>query len=152
MYIHAASLYKDFCFPISLSTLNIPHSFLSLTYLISDIFLLVPPCRPLNIQLDNITSKSADVLWKSGCDGFSPITSFRLETRTNSSWQKVSDFIKTEYFTIENLRPYTSYNIRVFSKNNIGWSKASESITLRTNEDCEYQTRNIKIVLLRRQC
>ena len=43
-------------------------------------------------------------------------------------------------------------HIRVFSKNNIGWSKASESITLRTNEDCEYQTRNIKIVLLRRQC
>lgn len=99
---------------------------------------LVPPSRPVNLQFGNVSSTSIEVQWKSSFDGFSPIVSFKLEIRTNSGlWQNVSDSIIFEKFTVKHLRPYTWYYARVFAKNGVGWSEASESNTVRTEEDCK---------------
>ena len=81
-----------------------------------------------------------EVLWRPGFNGYSPITSYKLEIRQNSTlpWSTVSEQIKSEKFTVSSLRPYTVYHVRVFAENKIGMSEGSASVWNRTGEDCKY--------------
>ena len=101
---------------------------------------IVPPSEPLNLRFRDITSTSLQILWHSGFDGHSPITSFKLEIRRNSShvWGNVSESIKSENLTVHGLKPYTVYHLRVFARNKIGWSESSRSVWTRTAVDGKY--------------
>ncbi|CAB4015339.1 Down syndrome cell adhesion molecule-like isoform X1, partial [Paramuricea clavata] len=97
----------------------------------------VPPNEPLNLKIREITSTSLQILWHPGFNGYSPITSYKLEIRRNSTpvWSTVSERIKSENYTVDYLKPYTVYHLRVLAENKIGWSRPSERVWNRTGED-----------------
>ncbi len=45
---------------------------------------------------------------------------------------------KSENYTVDRLKPYTVYHLRLFARNQVGWSAPSDSVWNRTGEDCEY--------------
>ena len=111
------------------SYINSKQAFISL--------LTVPPAEPLNVKFGRITSNSLQILWRPGFDGYSPIISYTLEIRANSTfdWTTVSEQITSESYIVHDLKPYTIYVVRVFARNKIGRSESSESIWNRTDED-----------------
>ncbi|XP_028396444.1 roundabout homolog 1-like [Dendronephthya gigantea] len=106
----------------------------------------VPPSEPNDVIFGKITSTSIQVLWLPGFNGYSPITSYKLEIRMNTSdtWNTTSDETKTKNFTFESLRPFTLYHVRVFARNKIGWSRASESAMTRTDQDSPSSPTNLR--------
>ena len=109
-------------------------------YLTLSLHSVVPPNEPLNVRFGTITSTSLQIFWHPGFNGHSPITSYKLEIRRNSTrlWSAVSVKIKSENYTVDRLNPYTVYHLRLFARNEIGWSGPSDSVWNRTGEDCEY--------------
>ena len=97
----------------------------------------VPPSEPWNVKFGTITSTSLQIIWLPGFNGYSPITSYKIEIGTNSSrvWTKVSQHITSLNYTVIGLKPFTVYQVRVFAENKIGWSKPSEIAWNRTAED-----------------
>ena len=91
----------------------------------------------MNVRFGDITSTTLQLFWHSGFNGYSSITSFKLEIRRNSSrtWSTVLEKIKSENYTVHGLVPYMVYHLRVFARNKIGWSGPSRSVSSRTAED-----------------
>lgn len=97
----------------------------------------VPPDPPV-IELEEVKDNTISLLWTPGFDGDSPITGYYLEYKAvNASW----DYVKTVVnfcpnetdATIIEINPST-YNIRMFAKNSVGTSKASNVLTITTGE------------------
>lgn len=97
----------------------------------------VPPDPPV-LELKEVKDNTISLLWTPGFEGYSPITGYYLEYKAvNASWdytQTVVDFSpnQTEATIIE-INPST-YNIRMFAKNSLGTSKASNVLTITTGE------------------
>uniref|UniRef100_UPI0037E86A05 cell adhesion molecule DSCAM-like isoform X3 n=1 Tax=Semicossyphus pulcher TaxID=241346 RepID=UPI0037E86A05 len=98
---------------------------------------LVPPDPPV-VEIKEVKGSTISLLWTPGFEGDSPITGFYLEYKAvNASWdymKTVVDFSpdQTEATIIEiNL---STYNIRMFAKNSLGVSKASNVLTITTEE------------------
>ncbi|XP_044060958.1 Down syndrome cell adhesion molecule homolog isoform X2 [Siniperca chuatsi] len=100
-------------------------------------FTAVPPDPPV-VELKEVNGNTISLLWTPGFEGDSPITGYYLEYKAvNASWdytKTVVDFSpdQTEATIIE-INPST-YNIRMFAKNNLGTSKASNVLTITTGE------------------
>ncbi|KAL7395541.1 hypothetical protein ABVT39_019046 [Epinephelus coioides] len=97
----------------------------------------VPPDPPV-IELEEVKDNTISLLWTPGFDGDSPITGYYLEYKAvNASWDYVKtvvDFCPNETdATIIEINPST-YNIRMFAKNSVGTSKASNVLTITTGE------------------
>ena len=124
-------------FPQPIGTLY--HNALQI-YLTLSLHFVVPPNEPVNVRFGKITSTSLQIFWRPGFNGHSPIASYKLEIRRNSTrlWSAVSVKIKSENYTVDRLKPYTVYHLRLFARNQIGWSAPSDSVWNRTGEDCEY--------------
>ncbi|XP_047208637.1 Down syndrome cell adhesion molecule-like isoform X2 [Girardinichthys multiradiatus] len=100
-----------------------------------------PPVVGLKEVIDNIIS----LFWTPGFEGNSPITGFYLEYKAaNASWdytKAIVDFSSNETdATIIEINPST-YNIRMFAKNSMGTSKAS-NVLIVTIEDRGQQQSN----------
>ncbi|XP_055015331.1 cell adhesion molecule DSCAML1-like isoform X2 [Boleophthalmus pectinirostris] len=103
---------------------------------VSTTFNLDSPEPPV-IQLKSVKEGVISLLWRPGSQGSSPIIGFYLEYKTlNASW----DYRKTVGFspnqteaTIIEIKPST-YNIRMFARNIVGKSKASNVLTLTVEE------------------
>ncbi|XP_056294653.1 cell adhesion molecule DSCAM-like isoform X2 [Pseudoliparis swirei] len=97
----------------------------------------VAPDPPV-IELKEVKGKTIALLWTPGFEGDSPITGYYLECKAvTASWDNtktVVDFSpnQTEATIIE-INPST-YNIRMFAKNSLGTSNASNVITFTTGE------------------
>ncbi|XP_019960215.2 protein sidekick-2-like isoform X1 [Paralichthys olivaceus] len=102
----------------------------STTWIIS-----VPPDPPV-VELKEVIDNSISLFWTPGFEGDSPITGYYLEYKgVNASWdytKAVVDFSpnQTEATIIE-INPST-YNIRMFAKNSLGTSKASNVLIITT--------------------
>ncbi|XP_053284748.1 cell adhesion molecule DSCAM isoform X1 [Pleuronectes platessa] len=98
-------------------------------------FTSVPPDPPV-VELKEVIDTSISLCWTPGFEGYSPITGYYLEYKAlNASWdytKAVIDFSpnQTEATIIE-INP-SIYNIRMFAKNSLGTSKASNILTITT--------------------
>ncbi|KAL6117755.1 uncharacterized protein ACO6RY_15478 [Pungitius sinensis] len=97
----------------------------------------VLPDAPV-IHLTEVKNNTISLFWIPGFGGDSPITGYYLECKAvNASWddtKMVVDFSpnQTEATIIE-IYPST-YNVRIFAKNSLGASKASNILTITTTE------------------
>ncbi|XP_071375955.1 protein sidekick-like [Centroberyx affinis] len=100
-------------------------------------FTPVSPDPPV-LELTEVKDKTVSLHWTAGFDGGSPITVYDLEYKAvNASWdstKRVGDFSPnlTETTVIE-MHPST-YNIRMFARNSIGMSEASNVLTVTIGE------------------
>ncbi|XP_062250477.1 cell adhesion molecule DSCAM-like isoform X2 [Platichthys flesus] len=98
-------------------------------------FTSVPPDPPV-VELKEVIDTSISLCWTPSFEGDSPITGYYLEYKAlNASWdykKAVVDFSPNETeATIIEINPST-YNIRMFAKNSLGTSKASNILTITT--------------------
>lgn len=97
----------------------------------------VAPDPPV-VELKEIRDNMISLSWTVGFEGDSPVTGYYLEYKAaNASWdytKTVVDFgpNQTEATIIE-INPST-YNIRMFAKNSLGTSRASNILTITTGE------------------
>ncbi|XP_010795824.1 uncharacterized protein [Notothenia coriiceps] len=97
----------------------------------------VPPDPPV-VELKEVRDNTFSILWTPGFEGETPITGYYLESKSaNASW----DYIKTVIdfspnqtdATIIEMNPST-FNIRMFAKNSLATSGASNVLTITTGE------------------
>ncbi|XP_073343135.1 uncharacterized protein [Pagrus major] len=112
---------------------------------ITAIFTSVPPDPPV-VELKEVKGNAFTLLWTPGFEGDSPITGYYLEYKAvNALWdytKTVVDFSpnQTEATIIE--MNSSTYNVRMFAKNSLGTSKASNILTITTGET-GHQTRDL---------
>ncbi|KAL0973998.1 hypothetical protein UPYG_G00214090 [Umbra pygmaea] len=99
--------------------------------------LSVPP-EPPTVAFRELSARSISLWWTAGFDGNIPITGYHVEYKIQTdSWKVVvrSSVLPWEReTTINNLRPFSTYNIRMFARNGVGLSKASNELTITTKE------------------
>ncbi|KAI4819118.1 hypothetical protein KUCAC02_004395 [Chaenocephalus aceratus] len=97
----------------------------------------VPPDPPV-VELKEVRDNTFSIVWTPGFEGDTPITGYYLESKSaNASW----DYIKTVIdfspnqtdATIIEMKPST-FNIRMFAKNSLATSGASNVLTITTGE------------------
>lgn len=103
----------------------------------------VPPDPP-KIVLREVTDNTISLSWTTGFEGDRPISGFYLEYKAaNASWDytnAIVDFSSNETeATIIEIYPST-YNIRMFAKNSLGTSKASNVLTVTIKEPDQRRT------------
>ncbi|CAG2161346.1 unnamed protein product [Oppiella nova] len=99
-----------------------------------------PPDTPLDVKVDDITSRSARVSWAPPFTGNSRITKYHIylkENPTELSQQKRNITIPgTEtVWTISELLPNNVYSLNVAAVNSLGISQSSLSINFQTEEE-----------------
>ncbi|XP_043557299.1 Down syndrome cell adhesion molecule homolog isoform X2 [Chiloscyllium plagiosum] len=97
------------------------------------------PPDPPEIEIREVRARSIALRWSMGFDGNSPITGFDIECKNKSdSWdavQRTKDVSpQLNQATIIDLHPSSTYNIRMYAKNRIGKSEASNELTITTDE------------------
>ncbi|KAK5623978.1 hypothetical protein CRENBAI_023748 [Crenichthys baileyi] len=103
----------------------------------------VPPDPPV-VGLKEVLGNTISLFWTPGVEGDSPITGFYLEYKAaNASWdytEAIVDFSsnETEATIIESIP--STYNIRMFAKNSVGTSKASNVLIVTIKERGQQQS------------
>uniref|UniRef100_A0A8C6NN85 Cell adhesion molecule DSCAM n=1 Tax=Nothobranchius furzeri TaxID=105023 RepID=A0A8C6NN85_NOTFU len=97
------------------------------------------PPDPPEVEIREVKDRTIALRWTMGFDGNSPTTGFDIESKNKSaSWdtaQKTKDVSpQLNQATIIDLHPSSTYNIRMFAKNHIGKSEASNELTITTDE------------------
>ncbi|KAG7483685.1 hypothetical protein MATL_G00041000 [Megalops atlanticus] len=97
------------------------------------------PPDPPEVEIREVRDRTIALRWTMGFDGNSPITGYDIECKNKSaSWetaQRTKDVSpQLNQATIIDLHPSSTYNIRMFAKNHIGKSEASNELTITTDE------------------
>ncbi|XP_029111449.1 Down syndrome cell adhesion molecule homolog [Scleropages formosus] len=97
------------------------------------------PPDPPEVEIREVRDRTIALRWTMGFDGNSPITGYDIECKNKSaSWgsaQTTKDVSpQLNQATIIDLHPSSTYNIRMFAKNHIGKSEASNELTITTDE------------------
>ncbi|XP_060626284.2 cell adhesion molecule DSCAM isoform X4 [Anolis sagrei] len=97
------------------------------------------PPDPPEIEIREVRARSIALRWTMGFDGNSPITGYDIECKNKSdSWdsvQRTKDVSpQLNQATIIDLHASSTYNIRMYAKNRIGKSEASNELTITTDE------------------
>ncbi|XP_058884084.1 cell adhesion molecule DSCAM isoform X1 [Acipenser ruthenus] len=97
-----------------------------------------PPDPPV-VEIREVRDRSIALRWTMGFDGNSPITGYDIECKNKSdTWdsvQRTKDVSpQLNQATIIDLHPSSTYNIRMYAKNRIGKSEASNELTITTDE------------------
>ncbi|XP_066555690.1 cell adhesion molecule DSCAM isoform X2 [Amia ocellicauda] len=97
------------------------------------------PPDPPEVEIREVKDRSIALRWTMGFDGNSPITGYDIECKNKSdSWdsvQRTKDVSpQLNQATIIDLHPSSTYNIRMYAKNRIGKSEASNELTITTDE------------------
>uniref|UniRef100_A0A8C5LAB4 Sidekick cell adhesion molecule 2 n=1 Tax=Jaculus jaculus TaxID=51337 RepID=A0A8C5LAB4_JACJA len=94
-----------------------------------------PPSKPV-VQQEDVRARSVLLSWEPGSDGLSPVRYYTIQTRELPSgrWALHSASVShnASTFTVDRLKPFTSYKFRVKATNDIGdseFSEESESLT-----------------------
>ncbi|KAK9882447.1 hypothetical protein WA026_021478 [Henosepilachna vigintioctopunctata] len=87
---------------------------------------ITPPSPPINLQLRDVTSRSATLIWEPPeNNGGTEITGYVVERKLEfmPKWEKVFTLEAfTLQYTFENLKEKSDYRFRVFAENSIGLS------------------------------
>ncbi|XP_041088982.1 Down syndrome cell adhesion molecule homolog isoform X1 [Polyodon spathula] len=97
-----------------------------------------PPDPPV-VEIREVRDRSIALRWTMGFDGNSPITGYDIECKNKSdTWdsvQRTKDVSpQLNQATIIDLHPSSTYNIRMYAKNRIGKSEASNELSITTDE------------------
>uniref|UniRef100_W5M048 Cell adhesion molecule DSCAM n=1 Tax=Lepisosteus oculatus TaxID=7918 RepID=W5M048_LEPOC len=97
------------------------------------------PPDPPEVEIRDVRDRSIALRWTMGFDGNSPITGYDIECKNKSdSWdsvQRTKDVSpQLNQATIIELHPSSTYSIRMYAKNRIGKSEASNELTITTEE------------------
>ncbi|KAK2849250.1 hypothetical protein Q5P01_009084 [Channa striata] len=117
---------------------EIPGWFNDLTHEMTLTVMPAPP-EPLLIETREVQKRSITVHWTLVFDGGRPVTSYRIYLKpTSGSWDtavttRLSNPELTQV-TFVDLRPATTYNLRIFAVNSVGVSESSNVLTVTTKE------------------
>ncbi|NXC39900.1 CNTN6 protein, partial [Penelope pileata] len=102
-----------------------------------DIIVRGPPGPPEDVKVEDISSTTAVLSWKSGIDNNSPVQIYSIQTRTPFSvgWQAVSTVPevlngRTHRATVVDLSPWVEYEFRVVASNSVGIGEPSRPSAL----------------------
>uniref|UniRef100_A0AAY4BPU2 Sidekick cell adhesion molecule 2b n=1 Tax=Denticeps clupeoides TaxID=299321 RepID=A0AAY4BPU2_9TELE len=94
-----------------------------------------PTSRPA-VPQENVQARSVLLSWEPGSDGLSPVRYYTIQVRElpSSNWTVHSASVNHEAttYSVDRLKPFTSYQFRVKATNDIGdseYSEESEAIT-----------------------
>uniref|UniRef100_W5UH46 Protein sidekick-2 n=1 Tax=Ictalurus punctatus TaxID=7998 RepID=W5UH46_ICTPU len=94
------------------------------------------PPRHLMVPQESVRARSVLLSWEPGSDGLSPVRYYTVQIRElpDQNWTVQSASVSHEVvpYTVERLKPFTSYQFRVKATNDIGdsnYSEESEAIT-----------------------
>ncbi|XP_011478571.1 Down syndrome cell adhesion molecule homolog isoform X2 [Oryzias latipes] len=106
-----------------------------------EVTLTVKPGRPFPLKLESreVRERTITVSWTSGFDGGRAISAYIIDLKNKyASWDSA---IRTEIThphltqaTLVDLRPWKTYNIRMFAVNSVGMSDGSNVLILTTKE------------------
>lgn len=99
------------------------------------------PPDPVRLELRDRRSRMVLLRWTAGFDGGSPLIGYTLEQKDMAaSWG--SSAVRTMAIspqltgtTVTDLQPFSTYNIRMVSKNAVGTSTPSNTLTITTREE-----------------
>uniref|UniRef100_A0A671KQD2 Cell adhesion molecule DSCAM n=1 Tax=Sinocyclocheilus anshuiensis TaxID=1608454 RepID=A0A671KQD2_9TELE len=94
---------------------------------------------PPEVEIREVKDRTIALRWTMGFDGNSPITGYDINYKNKSSSWASSQMTKDvspqlNQATIIDLHPASTYNIRMFAKNQIGESRPSNELTITTDE------------------
>uniref|UniRef100_A0A8C4S2V6 Cell adhesion molecule DSCAM n=1 Tax=Erpetoichthys calabaricus TaxID=27687 RepID=A0A8C4S2V6_ERPCA len=97
------------------------------------------PPDPPEVEIREVRERSITLRWTMGFDGNSPITGYDIEYKNKTdSWDSVQGTKGVSphlnQATMIDLHPSSTYNIRIYANNQIGKSKASNELTITTDE------------------
>ena len=83
------------------------------------LILTVPPDPPSGLEVTDQTTTTLSLQWTNRGDGLSPITGIEIEYQIQGTGGGVTETISevVEEFTLENLVPFSTYDIQVFVVN-----------------------------------
>ena len=94
------------------------------------------PSAPVNIQLIENGSRTANISWEDGVSSNPdnpPADSYQAFLINNS---RIDTFdVSTTSIFLDPLLPFTNYTITIVARNRIGFSNSSESFSFVTNEE-----------------
>jgi hypothetical protein len=109
------------------------------------------PEVPYNIKVTDKDGRSVKLSWNAPYDGNSPLTRYGIEYRTSKrTWEDVNERVEIPGDQVRagvfNLRPATTYFLRIFAENEVGLSDASDVVTIITAEEApSAPPQNVKI-------
>ncbi|KAF7692719.1 Down syndrome cell adhesion molecule [Silurus meridionalis] len=94
---------------------------------------------PPEVEIREVKDRTIALRWTMGFDGNSPITGYDINYKNKSASWALSQTTKDvspqlNQATIIELHPASTYNIRMFAKNQIGESRPSNELTITTDE------------------
>ncbi|GAA6085811.1 Down syndrome cell adhesion molecule [Tachysurus ichikawai] len=98
---------------------------------------------PPEVEIREVKDRTIALRWTMGFDGNSPITGYDINYKNKSASWALSQTTKDvspqlNQATIIELHPASTYNIRMFAKNQIGESRPSNELTITTDEAREW--------------
>lgn len=95
--------------------------------------------HPVRVELREARERTITVRWIPGQDGGRPITSYRIDFKNAAaSWDMAVTTADINpaltQVTLNDMRPYKSYIIRMFAVNSVGMSEASNVLAVTTKE------------------
>ena len=97
--------------------------------------LALVPDEPTNLTITNITSRSAEISWKDPVNtGNGTLTRFRIKLKKDGSVIRNITTNKVNKYILNNLTPYTTYEISVVSGNKHGFGKETNTLFLTSEE------------------
>ncbi|XP_035704480.1 Down syndrome cell adhesion molecule-like protein Dscam2 isoform X15 [Folsomia candida] len=99
-----------------------------------------PPEVPFGLKVLDKSGRSVQLQWSESFSGNSPITRFYIEYKmSKSDWNSGKDRVlvpgSQTMASVYNLRPATTYHLRLVAENEVGTSEASQSVTIITAEE-----------------
>lgn len=94
------------------------------------------PNAPESPEVSSVGSTEVLLRWKQPrCDGNSAVLCYSLQYKqtANENWTTIADNIDHEFYLVHGLKPLESYQFRLSSRNQIGWSEMGIPTTVRTS-------------------
>ncbi|XP_068088389.1 tyrosine-protein kinase Mer isoform X2 [Hyperolius riggenbachi] len=97
------------------------------------------PSPPVGVNSSKRSANSISVSWQPGFDGYSPIRLCKIQVAelaqgNNTTSVMYNTSVPPYKYLIEQLMPFTDYNISVSCRNEVGWSMPSLWIVVKTTE------------------
>ena len=96
----------------------------------------IVPDKPRNLTVTNITSRTAVISWLNPEEQefFYHASRFFITLKTDNTIIWSNSAVKTNEFKLNNLSPYTTYEISVAAGNNLGFGEESVTSFLTSEE------------------
>ncbi|KAM6953770.1 cell adhesion molecule DSCAM-like [Aplochiton taeniatus] len=117
---------------------HVPGLFNDLKYELTLVVVPAPP-KPIRVAMREVRERTIALHWTAAFDGGSPITGYDIEYKSKyAAWDTavstrgLSPMLTQA--TLVDMHPFTNYNIRMFARNSVGLSEASNTLSVTTKE------------------